>query len=409
MLSDERALLQRRRRRGDALDRARCNALTRPAALLGVDGSPTLETCMAAATAESLLLIGDFCGMLRCVDLRQFELDRLCASTALAVGSGAVSAIRVQSGRVMTCTLSSIVKFWSLQELALSSIAAAECTFDVGAILIDGALSPFAGASDAAAIDMTRQLTLFDTRTAYLRERVRLDTATPLSAVRWLDEHCLLVASQDSSLSIFDARQFAREVIRVAPVPLSSYAWGSSWSAQLMPPEPALQEDQSPCAPLISWTACGAVNVQRLFDPVQRRYRRAFAPHAFSEQPQVRIAVNADASLVATTRRFDTAVKLWALNATGRAVGEGVASCNVASDLQSVDSVAFSPDGRHLVGGCSFSSLALWRAGACGEVQRAPLAVVECARPVLGVVFCGAAAIATLSADGVRVRIGSLD
>jgi hypothetical protein len=379
--------LVRRRRRRDLLDRVRCNMIARPYASTVVPEGNAPDSCIAAS--ESLLLIGDMLGTLRIVDVCDFE-TRLAAK----VGDQALlCAVETLAGRVMTCTQSSIVKMWSLQDLA------SECAIDVFSTVCDAALSPFGGggATDAAVVDRTHHLSLLDTRSASMCERVRVDGATTLTAVRWVDERCLLVAALDGTLSIFDSRLLAREMVHAdvepEPEPMVSYAWGSSWSAQLAPPRES-QARWAAAEPLLSWAVCGPTNTQRSFDTVLRRYKRAFAPHPVAERTiATSVAVNADGSLVATTHPFDVAVKLWALNATGRTVGAGVASCN---GQRLAVSEFFAPHFRLTIviwwASCGDGSLALWRA----DIVRRGAA--RAARPkstlsvrVRSIVFCGAA------------------
>lgn len=402
------------RRRASLLDRVRSNAVRRPTAVSAQLDAPlsALTVCEAAAA----LVVGEVSGAVSVVSVqRHAEVPLRAIGRFEAHRMRSVCALSCAERRLMTCADESVVKFWSLSrvlsasELLFASCEALECAIDAFAVLLDGAISPFGLGTDAVSVDVASQLTLYDTRGACVRDWVRVDGSPPTSA-RFVDEQLVIVASRDGSLSIFDVRQLSQEVLRVDPEP-SSYAWGSSWSVQLRPAPTTTVTRMTP--PLLSWPACGAPPSKSVFDSVSRCYKRPFCPHPLSSEPMapLGLCVNGDASLLATTRSYDSAVKLWALRATGRAVGTGVVSCNADRSEQRLWCAAFSPDGRHVVGGFGNGSLGLWRASLCGDEQREALAIGTDvhATGVLAVTFCdGGNAVASLSADGVRVRFGAL-
>jgi WD40 repeat protein len=403
------------RRRATLLDRVRSNAVQRTTASATLSDAPF--SALTADDKARALVVGDISGAVSVVGVQRDRcaLEVLCRFVAHQ--NRTVCALSVSRAadttRLMTCADESVVKFWSMSQILslndmVSSCEMLECAIDAFATLRDGALSPFGCGTDAVSVDVASQLTLYDTRGACVRDWVRMDASPPTSA-RFVDEQVVVVALRDGSLSIFDVRQLSEEVVRVDPEP-SSYAWGSSWSVQLRPAPISNVTRMAP--PLLSWAACGAPPSKSVLDAVSRCYKRPFGPHPPSAEPMsLGVCVNDNASLLATTRANDSAVKLWALRATGRAVGEGVVSCNADRSEQRLWCAAFSPDGRHLVGGFANGSLGLWRAGMCGDEQRESLAIGANvhATGVLAVTFCdGGNAVASLSADGVRVRFGAL-
>jgi hypothetical protein len=361
------------------------------------DGAMPRVLCAVTTRA---LAIGDAGGhvALRSVDVSDSTV-RLLSVVRAAPGDCAVNALDSLRSALVSGADEPLVRFWHVDR---QCDLRPDCHVAVaGAAVIDVHLSRFGADADAVCVTLSAELALLDRRSASVRDSVRLARFPPQQA-RFVAEQLVLTASGTGHVSVFDCRKLT-EPVAVAP-PLQSasspWGWGAAWSAP--PVEPRVETSVAP--PLFAWQCDAADDAcSKRLDVVSRRYVDVFAGHRRrSAVSRVRVALSHGASLLASVRSCDRALKLWSLRADSFA--DGVASCDASAEVQCA---AFAPDDRHVVAGLRDGSLAMWRSHEGGSVTRESRACAAHATGVLAVTFCGAhsgVAVASLAADGVRLR-----
>lgn len=356
------------------------------------DGAMPRVLCAVTTRA---LAVGDSggCVTLRNVDVSDSAVRLLCVARA-AHGDCAVNALDSLGTVLVSGADEPLVRFWHVDR---QCDLLPDCHVAVaGAAVIDVHLSRFTADVDAVCVTLSAELALLDRRSASVRDSVRLARFPPQQA-RFVAEQLVLTASGSGHINVFDCRKLT-EPVAVASAS-SPWGWGAAWSA---PVEARVETSVAP--PLFAWQCDAADDAcSKRLDVVSRRYVDVFAGHRRrSAGSRVRVSLSHSASLLASVRSCDRALKLWSLRADSFA--DGVASCDAPAEVQCA---AFAPDDRHIVAGLRDGSLAIWRSHEGGSATRESRACAAHATGVLAVTFCGAhsgVAVASLAADGVKLR-----